>query len=144
IMKEKEMWTRIDGGRRLVMERDFNLSREKLYQLFKKPTYLKRWWSTDGFELTVCDIDFQPNGEWHFCMQCMDKNKPEYGIKSWSKAIFTEINEPEKIVYEDYFSDETGHIDKSLPTAKVTFEFIDLGEKTKLISYTDFPSADEL
>lgn len=72
------------------------------------------------------------------------KNQEEYGMESWNKTIYKEIIEPEKIVYNDYFSDAEGNINESMPSPEVTMEFIDLGSQTKLVSRTEFYSADSL
>lgn len=144
-MPIKKMVSRVEKERILVLERVYDMPRELLFQLFKESKHLKRWWPTDGWELTFCNIDFRPGGVWHYCMKCVDKNQEEYyGMESWNKTIYKEIIEPEKIGYHDYFSDSEGNINESMPSPEVTIEFIDLDGKTKLVSRSEFDSADFL
>ncbi|KZN95373.1 SRPBCC domain-containing protein [Aeribacillus pallidus] len=143
-MTNNKMISRVENERFLVLERVYNMPRNELFQLFKEPEHLKRWWSTDGWEVTVCNVDFRPGGVWHYCMVCVDKNQEEYGMESWNKTIYKEIIEPEKIVYIDYFSDSEGNINESMPSPVVTLEFIDLGNQTKLISRSEFNSVESL
>ena len=143
-MSNHEMITKVEDGKVLVLERVFDAPRDIVFKLFKKPEHLKLWWGTHGWELPVCNIDFRPGGVWHYCMKCVDQNQEEYGMESWGKAIYKEIDEPSKIVYTDYFSDADGNINESMPTPEITMEFIDLGEKTKLVSRSIFDSEESL
>ena len=119
--------------------------RELVFQMFKEPEHLKRWWGPRGWETPVCTIDFRPGGVWHFCMKCEDETQGDfYGMESWGKAVYKEIIEPEKIVYTDYFSDEEGNVNTSMPASEITMDFIDLGEQTKLVSRTEYESAESL
>ncbi|WP_240422260.1 SRPBCC family protein, partial [Paenibacillus periandrae] len=81
-----------------------------------------------GWDLPICNLDFQVGGVWHFCMKCVDENQGQFfGMESWGKAVYKEIVEPEKIVLVDSFSDAEGNTNESMPSTEVTLEFIDLG-----------------
>jgi len=136
--------TKIEHDNTLLLEQIFDVPRSILFRMFKEPEYLKRWFGTYGWELPVCNIDFRSDGVWHYCMKCVDENQEHYGMESWGKTFFKEIIEPEKIVYTDYFSDSEGNLNKSMPSPKVTNEFIDLGNKTKLVSRSEFDSENSL
>lgn len=140
----KGIVTKIENDHVLVLEQTFNAPRELLFQMFKQPKYLKQWYGTYGWELPVCDIDFRSNGEWHYCMKCVEENHEHYGMESWGKTFFKEIMEPEKIVYIDYFSDPEGNINESMPSPKTTNEFIAMGNKTKIISRSEYDSEKSL
>ncbi len=78
-------------------------------------------------------------------MKCVDKNQGEFfGRESWGKAIFTEVDEPEKIVYRDSFADANGNINDSMPTGITTIEFHDEDGKTRVISRTKYDTTAEL
>ncbi len=144
-MSKNEMVSSVENERVLVLERVFDAKRDLVFKMFKEPEHLKRWWGPRGWETPVSNIDFRPGGVWHFCMKCVDQTQGDfYGMESWGKAVYKEIIEPEKIVYTDYFSDEQGHVNTSMPAAEITMDFIDLGEQTKLVSRTEYESAESL
>ncbi|MFA4133269.1 MULTISPECIES: SRPBCC domain-containing protein [unclassified Brevibacillus] len=144
-MSRNAMVSRVENERVLVLERVFDAPRALVFKMFKEPEHLKRWWGPKGWELPVCHVDFRPGGVWHYCMKCVDKNQGDfYGMESWGKGVYKEIVEPEKIIYTDYFSDAEGNTNDAMPSTEVMMEFIDLGGKTKLVSRSEYVSAEAL
>jgi uncharacterized protein YndB with AHSA1/START domain len=144
-MSNNTLVTRIENERVLILEREFNAPRDLVFTMFKEPEHLKHWWGPAGWELPVCNIDFRPGGVWHYCMKCVDPNQGQfYGMESWGKAIYQDINEPETIIYTDYFSDAEGNINSNMPSTEVTLEFIELGDKTILVNRGEYVSAEAL
>lgn len=139
------MVSRVENDRVLILERIFDAPRDLLFNMFKEPEHLKNWWGPKGWDVPVCHIDFRPEGIWHYCMKCVDQSQGEFfGMESWVKVVYKEIIEPEKICYTDYFSDAEGNLNDELPSTEVTLEFVDLGEKTKLINRAEYVSAESL
>ncbi len=144
-MPNDKMVSNVESDKVLVLERVFDAPRDLVFKMFKEPEHLKRWWGPRGWELPVCNVDFRPGGVWHYCMKCVDQNQGEfYGMESWGKAVYKDINEPETIVYTDYFSDAEGNENEAMPATEVTMEFIDLDGKTKLVSRSEYVSAEAL
>jgi uncharacterized protein YndB with AHSA1/START domain len=144
-MSNKAMISKVENNRVLVLERIFDAPRDLVFNMFKDPEHLKRWWGPRGWEIPVCNVDFRSGGIWHYCMKCVDQNKGEfYGMESWGKGVYKEIIEPEKIVYVDFFSDAEGNTNDDMPSTDITLEFIDLGGKTKLINRAEYASAEAL
>jgi uncharacterized protein YndB with AHSA1/START domain len=131
-------------GRELVLERVFDAPRDLVFEVFTKAEHLMRWFGTKGWPLTVCNIDFRLGGVWHYCMKCVDESQEYFGQESWGRAVFHEIVEPERIVYIDAFSDADGNVNKNMPEARVTLDFVDLGGKTKLINRTQYATEETL
>lgn len=144
-MSRNAIVSRVEGERVLVLERIFDAPRELVFQMFKEPEHLKRWWGPRGWEVPVCHIDFRPEGVWHYCMKCVDQNQGEfYGMESWGKGVYEEIDEPNRIVYTDYFSDAEGNANPEMPSTRVTLEFIDQDGRTKLVNRAEYVSAEAL
>lgn len=144
-MSNNSMVSRVENDRVLILERVFDAPRDLLFEMFKDPEHLKRWWGPRGWEIPVCTVDFRPGGVWHYCMKCVDENLGDFfGMESWGKGIYKEIIEPEKISYTDYFSDAEGNSNDSMPSTEITLEFIDLDGKTKLINRAQYVSAEAL
>lgn len=128
-------------GKEVILERVFAAPQELVFKAFSEAEHLKHWWGPRGWTLTVCNVDFRPEGVWHYCMKCMDKNQGDfYGMESWGKAVYQEIVEPEKIVYVDYFSDAEGDINEQLPPSTITTTFTEQDGKTKVVSRAEFAS----
>lgn len=144
-MPDNKMVSNVENDKVLVLERVFEAPRELVFKMFKEPEHLKRWWGPRGWELPVCNVDFRPGGVWHYCMKCVDESQGEYyGMESWGKAVYRDIDEPETIAYTDYFSDAEGKENEAMPATEVTMTFIDLGGKTRLVSRSEYVSAEAL
>lgn len=121
--------------RELTIERVFDAPRERVWAAYSDADNLAKWWGPRGWETTIKEFDFRPGGVWHYCMKCVDKNQGEfYGQESWGKALYQEIDEPDSFVYEDYFSDAAGTLNKEMPVTTITMTFLNEDGKTKLIS----------
>lgn len=144
-MAEGAMKSRVENDRVLVLERVFDAPRDLVFEMFKEAEHLRRWWGPRGWEVPICTVDFRPGGTWHYCMKCVDPNLGDfYGMESWGKAVYAEIDEPRKIVYTDYFSDAEGNTNADMPSTDVTMEFVDLDGRTKLVSRSEYASAEAL
>ena len=144
-MSDNKMASRVENDNVLVLERDFDAPRELVFKMFKESEHLKHWWGPRGWELPVSKIDFRPGGSWHYCMKCVDENQGDfYGMESWGKFHYKEIDEPKRIVYTDYFSDAEGTVNTTLPASDTVLEFVDVGGKTRLVSRTEYASAEDL
>jgi len=132
-----ETISRVEGTE-LILERTFDAPRELVFKAFTDPKHLANWWGPKGWKTTNYRTDIQPGGVWHFCMRSSD------GQESWGKTLYHEIDEPERIVYTDVFSDKEGNMVESMPEMLVTLTFIELKGKTKIVSCTRFASEQQL
>lgn len=140
-----KMVSRIENERELVLERVFNAPRALVFEMFSDGEHLKNWWGPRGWELPVSKMDFRPGGTWLYCMKCVDPNQGKFfGMEAWGKAVFEEINEPERIRYTDYFTDAEGNENPELPATKSTNQFVDMGDQTKLVSRNVYVSPEAL
>ena len=84
-------------------------------------------------------MDFREGGVWHYCLR-----GPNQGDASWGKAVFQQIVEPERLVYQDFFCDEQGNVNAGLPTVLSTLEFTAVGGKTTLKGRAEYASPSDL
>lgn len=144
-MQKEKMSSRVEDGRVLVLERTFDAPRELVFRMFGECEHLKHWWGPQGWELPVCRMDFRPGGEWLYCMKCVDEDQGQfYGMESWGKQVYREIDAPERIVYTDYFADAEGNVNEEMPATEGTLQFIDLGRQTKIVSRSEYVSEEAL
>jgi uncharacterized protein YndB with AHSA1/START domain len=88
----------------IVITRAFDAPRDLVFKAWTEPERVMRWWGPNGFTTPVCKIDLRPGGVFHNCMR-----SPE-GRDFWSKGVYREIVEPERIVCTDFFSDAEGNL----------------------------------
>lgn len=125
--------------RELLMERIFDAPPELVFEAYSSCEHLKHWWGPKEWPMEECTLDFREGGEWHYCLR-----GPNDGDESWGKAIYKEIDKPERIVYLDYFSDKDGNINEEMPGTETTMIFEPHEGKTKLIGIAQYPSSDAL
>ncbi|MEX0773973.1 MAG: SRPBCC domain-containing protein [Balneolales bacterium] len=125
--------------RELIMTRIFDAPRELVFETYSDCKHLKNWWGPRTWPLSYCKMDFRVGGAWHFCM-----SGPNEGDESWGKGIYKEIAEPERIVYNDYFSDKDGNINEDMPSTLATFEFAEHEGKTKITCRSEYQKPADL
>jgi uncharacterized protein YndB with AHSA1/START domain len=80
------------SGRDIVSARTFDAPRARVFDAFRDPRRLARWWGPEGFTSTFHEFDFRPGGAWRFTMLAPD------GAAFPNESAFVEIAEPERIV----------------------------------------------
>jgi len=133
-------------GSVLTLQRVFDAPRELVFRAFTEAEHLKHWWGPRGWEVTECQVDFREGGSWFYCFKCMDKEQGDfYGMESWGKAIYGEIDAPANYAYVDYFSDAEGTINEEMPAAKSTMIFHEQeGGKTRVVCHSSYASEEAL
>ena len=66
------------------------------------------------------------------------------GAESWGLVIYKEISEPDRIVYEDHFSDKDGNKNKELPSTIIRAEFREKNGKTIVKTIANYPTPEDL
>lgn len=95
---------RFDTDTELTIIRIFKAPREKVFQAWTDPEWIKQWWGPKGYTAPSARIDARVGGEYLFCMRSPD------GENVWSRGVYRELVRPDRIVCTDSFSDENGKI----------------------------------
>lgn len=103
-MKAKNLSATVVPENEIVLTRLIDAPRELVFKQWTEPERMKRWWGPKGFTMPYCKIELRPGGVCHSCMR-----SPE-GRDFWSKSVYREIVEPERLVLTDSFSDERGNV----------------------------------
>lgn len=119
--------------RELIIERIFDAPPELMFEIWSSCEHLKHWWGPREWPMKECSMDFRIDGVWHYCLR-----GPNEGDESWGIAIYREINKPDKIVYQDNFSDKDRNINEEMPGMLITVEFFEHEGKTRQVSTTLF------
>lgn len=132
-----EAFTKVEGLE-LVMERFFMAPRELVFSMYTEPEHVQNWWGPNDWKTTVYQMDVRPGGIWHYCMRSED------GQEAWGKSTYLEVEKPGRLVYDDVFSDENGNDVEGFPIMKITVDFVEEGNGTRIVTRTLFESEEDL
>src|SRR5277367_1798479 len=91
-------------GKEFVITREFDASRELVFQAWTDPKHLAQWWGPKGFTNPVCEWDARVGGKIYDVMRAPNGQDFPMG------GEFREINPPEKLVISCGALDEKGDL----------------------------------
>ncbi|WP_379137899.1 SRPBCC family protein [Paenibacillus sp. sgz500958] len=88
------------GENEVISLREFDYPRELVFEAWKNPEQLARWWGPKGFTNTFHEFDFKPGGQWRFVMLGPDGvDYPNHSvfeeIVPWERIVLHHLNTPE-------------------------------------------------
>jgi uncharacterized protein YndB with AHSA1/START domain len=90
-------------------------------------------------------MDFVDGGYLLYGMKCEDPEQKEwYGQFSWGKSTYTRIDAENSFSYTDEFTDENGVATPGMPAMDIRVEFYEEDSATRVVSTTEFPTAEAL
>jgi uncharacterized protein YndB with AHSA1/START domain len=92
------------ASRPFVISRTFDVPREKMWKAWTERDRLVQWFGPKGIKIRTASLDFRPVGTFHYCMEIPD------GKQMWGKFVYRESVAPERIVWVNSFSDESGGV----------------------------------
>jgi uncharacterized protein YndB with AHSA1/START domain len=125
---------RAQSDREIVITRDFDAPRELVWQAWTDPSQVVRWWGPRGFTTTIETMDVRPGGVWKHVMQGPD------GARYPNESVFSEVVEPEKIVFSHGGHRENGPGAHFVSTW--TFENLEAG-RTRVTIRMEFATAED-
>jgi uncharacterized protein YndB with AHSA1/START domain len=81
-------------SREILSRRVFTAARETVWESFRNPEALARWWGPSGFTNVFHAFDFRPGGTWDFTMTGPD------GAGYRMSKVFIEITPPMRLVFD--------------------------------------------
>jgi uncharacterized protein YndB with AHSA1/START domain len=79
--------------REIVITREFDASRELVFNAWTDPEQVVQWWGPRGFTTTIHEMDVRPGGIWRFIMHGPDATDYD------NKIVYIEVTKPERLVY---------------------------------------------
>ena len=115
----------------LTLVAEYDVSPERVWQLWADPRQLERWWGPPTWPATFEQHDFTVGGEATYFMTGPDGEK----ARGWWK--FTAIDEPRSLELEDGFSDDSGTPNPDMPTMRMRadIEATDTGSRMTVTTY---------
>lgn len=119
------------GTHEIVITRDFDAPRTRVFDAWTKPEVLRHWFGPKGWSLVTCDVDLKVGGAWRFVVQ--RANGTEIGMR----GVYREIVPPEHFVHTQTFELEDFPGD-----LLVTTDLVEDRGRTSLTSTVLYPSQD--
>jgi uncharacterized protein YndB with AHSA1/START domain len=91
-----------EAPKEFTITRVFDAPRELVFKAQTEAEHLSKWWGPKGYTMLVAKLELRPGGTFHYSMR-----SPE-GHEMWGKFVYREIVAPERIVFVNSFSDESG------------------------------------
>jgi uncharacterized protein YndB with AHSA1/START domain len=117
---------------------EFDASPERVWQLWKDPRQLERWWGPPTWPSTFERYEFEPGGRAAYYM-----TGPE-GEKSRGWWQITAIDEPNRLEFDDGFADDQGEPVEKMGSVRMVVTLDEVDGKTRMTSVTNFESAEQL
>lgn len=121
-------------NREIIVEREFEFSRELIWKAFTYPERLVEWWGPYGFTNITRTVDIRPGGHWNFVMTS------KQGDHYHNLITYEELDHPDRIVYTHGTGDEG---DTTEFRVTITLERIG-SKKTKVIMHMVFQTPEAL
>jgi uncharacterized protein YndB with AHSA1/START domain len=100
---EKPTPRRNSGVSIFKTSREIPASPQEIYEAFRNPEFLARWWGPEGFTNTFNVFQFENGGKWSFVMHGPDgksySNENEFvELVNGSKVVIRHVSEPKFIL----------------------------------------------
>ncbi len=135
-MMNEKMKTKVTlpSDEEILITRTFAAPRDLVWQMWSTAEHLQQWFGPEGWSLPICELDFREGGSWFYCMSGPDE------MRSCGKATYLAIEPPQRIVYQDLFTDSEGNPMEGMPVAHITLEFVEEGDKTTVLNTVRYPT----
>ncbi|GEO37806.1 activator of HSP90 ATPase [Skermanella aerolata] len=107
-----------ETDRELVLTRDIDAPREKLFRAWTQPELLKQWFAPLPFTTPHAELDVRPGGSSVIVMRGPD------GTDYPNRGVYLEVVENERLVTTDAFTSAWQPSEKPFMTLILTFEDI--------------------
>ena len=131
----------------VVIERSFDVTVDRMWQMWTEPQHFKAWYGPPGANIPVARLDVRVGGARLVCMEMPTATGP---MQRWFGGEFLVVLEKELLVYTEWMADAAGNqlapSEMDMPpghplNTEVRVELTDLGGRTKvLLTHSGIPA----
>jgi uncharacterized protein YndB with AHSA1/START domain len=103
-MGSKQLTVDTPSDKEIVMTRVLDAPRDLVFEAHSSCEHLSHWWGPRRYEISACDLDFQPGGRWRIVHRGSD------GQEFVFHGEFREIVRPERITWTFEWEGMPGHV----------------------------------
>lgn len=97
MMGKKRATITLPGDEQILITREFDAPKHLVYRAYTTPELVRRWWCGQRGEVTVCEIDLRPGGNWRYVLRA------NAGFDVAFHGTYQEIVPNERIVSTEVF-----------------------------------------
>lgn len=87
------------------IRRTFRASCREVFDCWTKAEHLQCWWVPEGFRMHIFKLEAKPGSLFHYNMKTEDNI-----YQMWGRFVFSDVEEPERIIFVNSFSDPLGNV----------------------------------
>ena len=110
----------------------------RVWRVWSDPRQLERWWGPPTWPATFEQHEVVVGGRSSYYMTGPEGQK----ARGWWQ--FVALDEPNKLEFDDGFSDESGTPDASMPTIRIRVDLEEAGPGTRMTITSQFSTADQM
>lgn len=127
----------LDAGT-LTIVAEYQATTAQVWRLWADPRQLERWWGPPTHPATVTDFDFSPGGIVRYFMTGPDGERYPGG---WQVV---EVDEPTRLVFEDYFANDDGTENTELPRTRTVISISGESGTVRMTIASHYPSPEAM
>ena len=116
-------------GAEMVITRTFPAPADLVFEAMTQPEHIRRWWGAGHGEMTVCEVDLQVGGAWHFAQRATSSDEEV----SFS-GHYKEIDRPGRLVHTERFDNIQS------PYSVITTTYTESDGKTRMRAVITYDS----
>jgi len=127
-------------NRELIFDKTYKAQRELVWKAFTEADQIRKWWGPKACPVSYCTLDFRIGGVWLYSLKCSE------GAEHWAKAVYLDIEDLRKIVYDAFFvKGSTGELLEGAPSpGMATIVFTEEAGNTRVTARIECKTAEEL
>jgi uncharacterized protein YndB with AHSA1/START domain len=134
-----------DNRKSLTFEREFSVTKDKLWEAYSSANMLDRWFAPKGWDCITKQHSFKDGGRWVYTLKCIDPKQTDfYGMEMPGMLTYDSINPKDSFGYTDTFLNEQGEIDSTMPSSHTVLTLRPKGTGTQLSFTTSYQSVEAL
>ncbi|MGH9122502.1 MAG: SRPBCC family protein [Acidimicrobiales bacterium] len=112
LTSERRALIELPADDQILITREFDAPRDRLYKAYTDPALLRRWWCGQRGVVTLCEIDLRVGGAWRYVLEANG------GFEVAFHGVYQEIVPEERLVSTEVFE----AVPDSESFSTVTFE----------------------
>jgi len=134
----KALFTKDFENKRMIVEREFDAPKSKVWHAWTTATELEKWWAPLPYKAMTGSFEFREGGHWHYYML-----SPE-GEKTWCYVGYESIDAENIFSGMDGFCDEYMNLSPDMPHMHWRNEFEEKDGRTHVLVTTTFASTADM